>query len=152
MDDAFKHITVLLHEAVDALNLTPHSIVVDCTFGRGGHSRQILQRLSEAGRLIALDRDPDAMHAATAGPGAIKDARFESVHQDLDETLLVADAYDRVVQNALRLAASIAEEDELQVIFGNIERLHVVRPVNQFRALEHIAAAVVENGGYPLLV
>ncbi len=66
-------------------------------------------------------------------------------------TLLVADAYDRVVQNAGRLAASIAEEDELQVIFGNIERLHVVRPTNQFRALEHIAAAVLEAGGYPVL-
>lgn len=66
-------------------------------------------------------------------------------------TLLVADAYDRVVQAAGRLAASIAEEDELQVIFGNIERLTVKRPVNQFRALERIAAAVLEAGGYPIL-
>ncbi len=66
-------------------------------------------------------------------------------------TLLVADAYDRVVQGARRLAASITEEDELQVIFANIERLNVVRPVNQFRALERIAAAVLEAGGYPVL-
>jgi alkylation response protein AidB-like acyl-CoA dehydrogenase len=66
-------------------------------------------------------------------------------------TLLVADAYDRVVQSAGRLAASIAEEDELQVIFGNIERLTVKRPVNQFRALERIAAAVLDGGGYPIL-
>ena len=66
-------------------------------------------------------------------------------------TLLVADAYDRVVQNAGRLAASIAEEDELQVIFSNLERLHVVRPVNQFRAIERIAVAVIEAGGSPLL-
>jgi alkylation response protein AidB-like acyl-CoA dehydrogenase len=66
-------------------------------------------------------------------------------------TLLVADAYDRVVQNARRLAASIAEEDELQVVFTNIERLNIVRPVNQFKALERIAAAVLETGGYPAL-
>lgn len=66
-------------------------------------------------------------------------------------TLLVADAYDRVVQNARRLAASIAEEDELQVVFTNIERLNVVRPVNSFRALERIAASVLETGGYPAL-
>ena len=114
MDDAFKHITVLLHEAVDALNLTPHSIVVDCTFGRGGHSRQILQRLSEAGRLIALDRDPDAMHAATAGPGAIKDARFESVHAGFSTLTQVLDrrGIDAVDAVLMDLGVSSPQVDE----------------------------------------
>jgi alkylation response protein AidB-like acyl-CoA dehydrogenase len=65
--------------------------------------------------------------------------------------LLVADAYERVVQGARRLAAGIAEEEELQVIFSNIDRFHVVRPVNHFKALERIAAAVLETGGYPVL-
>ncbi len=66
-------------------------------------------------------------------------------------SLLVADAYDRVVQHARRLAASIVQEDELQVVFGNIERLNIVRPVNQFAALERIAVAVLQSGGYPSL-
>ena len=66
-------------------------------------------------------------------------------------TLLVADAYDRVVQGGLRLAAGIAAEDELQVIVSNIERFHVVRPLNTFAATEKVAAAVLEARGYPAL-
>ncbi|MDP2341344.1 MAG: acyl-CoA dehydrogenase family protein [Deltaproteobacteria bacterium] len=66
-------------------------------------------------------------------------------------TLLVADAYDRVVQGGLRLAAGIAAEEELQVIAGNIERFHVVRPLNTFAASERVAAAVLEARGYPAL-
>jgi hypothetical protein len=73
-----------------------------------------------------------------------------SLQRDMT-SLLVADAYDRVLQGARRLAASIAEEDELQVILSNIDRFAVVRPVNQFKALEKIAAAVLEAGGYPVL-
>ncbi|CAG0974792.1 Ribosomal RNA small subunit methyltransferase H [Methylophilaceae bacterium] len=70
------HITVLLDEAVDALAIKPAGIYVDGTFGRGGHSRRILERLGEQGRLIALDRDI----AAVAAASAIQDARFRIVH------------------------------------------------------------------------
>jgi 16S rRNA (cytosine1402-N4)-methyltransferase len=66
------HIPVLVSEAVDALAIQPGGIYVDGTFGRGGHSREILARLGAAGRLIALDRDPDAERAARA----ISDPRF----------------------------------------------------------------------------
>jgi 16S rRNA (cytosine1402-N4)-methyltransferase len=69
------HRTVLLAEAVDALAVRPDGIYVDATFGRGGHARAILDRLGAAGRLIALDRDPDAIAAA----GRIGDVRL-SVH------------------------------------------------------------------------
>ncbi len=55
------HETVLLNEAVDALNVRQGGTYVDCTFGRGGHSRLILSRLRGSGRLIALDRDPEAV-------------------------------------------------------------------------------------------
>jgi 16S rRNA (cytosine1402-N4)-methyltransferase len=54
------HIPVMLMEAVDALNIDPGGIYVDCTFGGGGHSREILKRLSKDGKLIAFDQDPDA--------------------------------------------------------------------------------------------
>ncbi|TDI74418.1 MAG: 16S rRNA (cytosine(1402)-N(4))-methyltransferase RsmH [Betaproteobacteria bacterium] len=70
------HITVLLHEAVDALEIKPDGIYVDGTFGYGGHSRLILERLGKDGRLIAFDRD---LSAVTKGR-VIKDAGFHIVH------------------------------------------------------------------------
>ncbi len=57
--DAY-HIPVMLMEAIDALNIQPNGVYVDCTFGGGGHSREILKRLNEDGRLVAFDQDPDA--------------------------------------------------------------------------------------------
>jgi 16S rRNA (cytosine1402-N4)-methyltransferase len=54
------HIPVLLNEVIEHLNIQPDGIYVDCTFGGGGHSRAILQRLNESGRLIAFDQDEDA--------------------------------------------------------------------------------------------
>ncbi len=59
--DALSHSPVLLHEAVDALSVRPEGIYVDATFGRGGHSREILRRLGPSGRLLAIDRDPEAV-------------------------------------------------------------------------------------------
>jgi len=66
------HEPVLLNEAIEALAIRPEGTYVDGTFGRGGHSRAILERLGPEGRLIALDRDPDAERAARK----ITDARF----------------------------------------------------------------------------
>lgn len=66
------HVTVLLHEAVGALAIKPEGIYVDGTFGRGGHSRLILSRLGERGRLIAFDKDPVAVLSGET----IKDERF----------------------------------------------------------------------------
>ena len=60
------HVPVLAQEAVVALAVQPDGIYVDGTFGRGGHSRLILDRLGAQGRLIALDRDPDAIRAGAA--------------------------------------------------------------------------------------
>ncbi len=70
------HTSVLLEGAVKALNIRPDGIYVDATFGRGGHSREILARLGRDGRLIALDRDPQAVAAAAE----IQDARLSIVH------------------------------------------------------------------------
>ena len=53
------HVPVLLQEAVDGLNIDPHGVYLDLTFGGGGHSEEILKRLDD-GRLIGFDQDPDA--------------------------------------------------------------------------------------------
>ena len=76
-----SHTTVLLHEAVEALQVKPQGIYVDGTFGRGGHSRLILERLGPNGRLIAMDKDP----AAVAAGQAIADPRFLLVHSSFAE-------------------------------------------------------------------
>ena len=78
---AGAHVSVLLAEAVDALAIRADGVYVDGTFGRGGHSRAILERLGPAGRLIALDRDP----AAIAAGAAIADPRFTLVHAAFSE-------------------------------------------------------------------
>jgi 16S rRNA (cytosine1402-N4)-methyltransferase len=65
-----------LREAVDALQVKEDGVYVDCTFGRGGHSREILRRLGAQGRLVALDRDPEAVAAAQG----IADERLMPVH------------------------------------------------------------------------
>lgn len=61
----FKHIPVLFNESIDALDIKPDGLYVDCTAGGGGHSNAILDRLSENGRLIAVDRDPEAIATLT---------------------------------------------------------------------------------------
>ena len=81
----WQHTTVLLHEAVEALwspaeGPRAQGIYVDATFGRGGHSRLLLSKLPPGARLIALDRDPEAIAHATQGPQAITDPRFQIVH------------------------------------------------------------------------
>ncbi|MDB5819027.1 MAG: rRNA ((1402)-N(4))-methyltransferase [Rhizobacter sp.] len=80
MTDAFIHKTVLLDEAIDGLLTDLDGVYVDGTFGRGGHTRLMLERLSPAGRVIAIDRDTDAIDAATKGEGAIADGRFVIRH------------------------------------------------------------------------
>jgi 16S rRNA (cytosine1402-N4)-methyltransferase len=73
-----SHLPVLLHAAVDGLNVRADGVYVDCTFGYGGHSREILARLGKRGCLIALDRDP----AAIAACGEIDDDRLQLTHEN----------------------------------------------------------------------
>jgi 16S rRNA (cytosine1402-N4)-methyltransferase len=90
VDTAWKHTTVLLNEAVDALLTDPDApddplatrqTYVDATFGRGGHSRLILSRLQAPGRLIAFDKDPEALVEASS----IHDSRFSIRHQGFSQ-------------------------------------------------------------------
>jgi 16S rRNA (cytosine1402-N4)-methyltransferase len=76
----YGHVPVLADEAVDALRVRPGGIYVDGTFGRGGHSRLLLRALGEGGRLLALDRDPEAVAAGERMASQWNDPRFEIVH------------------------------------------------------------------------
>ena len=112
MSMGLAHATVLLREAVEALQVRPEGIYVDGTFGRGGHSRLILERLGEKGRLIALDKDPAAVTAARE----IDDARFRIVHSGfvrLSEVLreLAVEQVDGVL---LDLGVSSPQLDDAQ--------------------------------------
>ena len=61
----YTHKPVLLDECIDALNIKPDGVYVDCTAGGGGHSSVIASKLGEGGRLISIDRDDDAIAAVT---------------------------------------------------------------------------------------
>lgn len=91
----FQHKTVLLHESIDALNIKPDGIYIDGTFGRGGHSRLILEHLGTNGKLIAFDRDPQAIAAAQS---LAHDKRFQIVHEPFSHLHSVIDSMDLVGQ------------------------------------------------------
>jgi 16S rRNA (cytosine1402-N4)-methyltransferase len=113
----YLHRTVLLDEAVDALSVVDarcDGIFVDGTFGRGGHSRRILDRLSAKGRLIAFDKDPQAV--AVAQKLAQEDSRFVIVHDsfatlDVQLSALNIEKIDGVL---LDLGVSSPQVDEAE--------------------------------------
>jgi 16S rRNA (cytosine1402-N4)-methyltransferase len=76
VNERLVHRAVLLEDAVQALSIKTDRVYVDATFGRGGHSRRILESIGQDGRLIALDRDQMAITAAQE----IKDPRFQALH------------------------------------------------------------------------
>ncbi len=78
MGSKFEHQPVLLEQAIDALNIKPDGVYIDATFGRGGHSRVILEHLGDGGRLLAVDQDPQAV--AYGRRIFDQDGRIEIVH------------------------------------------------------------------------
>ena len=79
----FNHVSVLLEESVNALDIKPDGIYVDCTAGGGGHSAEVLKKLGENGRMILFDRDPDAIETVT---NRFKDDnRVTIVHSNFSE-------------------------------------------------------------------
>ncbi|MEQ2352679.1 16S rRNA (cytosine(1402)-N(4))-methyltransferase RsmH [Pseudoalteromonas piscicida] len=87
MSEEFKHISVLMTETLDALAINPEGIYIDGTFGRGGHSGEILKRLS-TGRLQAIDQDPQAIKAAEK---FADDARFSIARSRFSQIKSVAE-------------------------------------------------------------
>ena len=113
----YLHRTVLLDEAVDALSIVDarrDGIFVDGTFGRGGHSRHILERLSAKGRLIAFDKDPQAV--AVAHKLAQEDSRFVIVHDSFAtlDVQLAALNIEKIDGVLLDLGVSSPQVDEAE--------------------------------------
>lgn len=77
-----SHVSVLLHESIEALAIKPNGIYIDCTFGRGGHTREIMTHLGEGGRMYAIDKDPAAIEYAKT---EMQDARFTIWHGSFSE-------------------------------------------------------------------
>ena len=110
----FQHTTVLLNEAVDALLTRPDGVYVDGTFGRGGHSRALLERLSPRGRLVAIDRDVQAISAATSGDTRVSDPRFSIHHTSFAHLpeVLAAQGIERIDGLLLDLGVSSPQIDD----------------------------------------
>jgi len=108
------HISVLLAEAIDGLNIDPDGCYIDCTFGRGGHSSLILSKLSPQGRLIAIDRDPSAIAAAEKFKD---DKRFLIEHEGFAHLAEIADKHQltgKVNGILLDLGVSSPQLDEAE--------------------------------------
>ncbi len=99
------HVTVLLQEAIDALEVKADGVYVDATFGRGGHTRALLSSLGEHGRVIALDRDPAAIEA---GQALCADARLSLVHAPFSELERVLDEQGVVLVDGVLLDLGVS--------------------------------------------
>ena len=115
MLEELQHETVLLESAVVALLGSPSGVYVDCTFGRGGHSQRILQSLNSDGRLMAFDKDPQAVAVARDRFGA--DPRFtivQSSFAQLREAIQAAGLEGKIAGVLLDLGVSSPQLDDAQ--------------------------------------
>ena len=115
MTSSFRHITVLLDEAVDGLAVRADGCYLDGTFGRGGHSRLILERLGPDGRLLGFDKDPLAI--ATGNELAAEDGRFVVVQRsfaELGEEVAVRGLAGKVSGILLDLGVSSPQLDDAE--------------------------------------
>ncbi|WP_374325505.1 16S rRNA (cytosine(1402)-N(4))-methyltransferase RsmH [Aquipseudomonas alcaligenes] len=115
MTSSFRHITVLLDEAVEALAVRADGCYMDGTFGRGGHSRLILERLGPDGRLLGFDKDPLAI--ATGNALAAEDGRFVVVQRsfaDLGEEAVARGLVGKVDGLLLDLGVSSPQLDDAE--------------------------------------
>jgi len=108
------HVPVLLEQTIAALAIRPDGVYVDCTFGRGGHSAAILARLGTGGRLVAIDRDPEAVAAAKRWQEKVGDGRFSIGHARFSQLGEVLDSMgvDRVDGVLFDLGVSSPQLDE----------------------------------------
>jgi len=109
----YEHKPVLLSESIEALNIVPGGIYIDGTFGRGGHSQAIIEQLGESGRLIAFDKDPQAI--AAAEQTYADEPRFRIYHgsfAEIEEYLTTLDLCGKVDGILLDLGVSSPQLDD----------------------------------------
>lgn len=140
MPSEFHHIPVLFSETIDSLNIVPGGVYVDCTAGGGGHSSAILERLGE-GRLIAVDRDPEAI--ATLGARFGGDSRVTLVHDNFFniKAILSSLGIERVNGVLADLGVSSHQLDEPARGFS----FHHDAPLDMRMSLEGMSAADAVN-------
>ena len=149
MTDSFRHIAVLLDEAVEGLAVRADGCYMDGTFGRGGHSRLILQKLGPGGRLLGFDKDPLAI--ATGEALAAEDGRFVVVQRsfaELGDEAVVRGISGRVSGILLDLGVSSPQLDDPERGFSflNDGPLDMrMNPAQGISAAEFIATAPVEE-------
>ena len=133
------HNPVLLKQSVDVLVVNPDGIYVDCTFGGGGHSREILSRLSEKGKLYAFDQDLDALK------NGIDDSRFVLINQNFRflENSLMMYGVERVDGILADLGVSSHQFDEAERGFS----IRTDAPLDmRMNVMQHLDAKKVVNG------
>ncbi|RJG11858.1 16S rRNA (cytosine(1402)-N(4))-methyltransferase RsmH [Pseudomonas cavernicola] len=149
MTSGFRHITVLLDEAVEALAVRADGCYLDGTFGRGGHSRLILEKLGPDGRLLGFDKDPQAI--ATGETLAAEDGRFVVVQRsfaELGEEVAARNMTGRVAGVLLDLGVSSPQLDDAERGFSflNDGPLDMrMDPTRGISAAEWIASAAEEE-------
>ncbi|QIY84357.1 16S rRNA (cytosine(1402)-N(4))-methyltransferase RsmH [Chryseobacterium sp. NEB161] len=126
------HNPVLLKQSVDALVINPDGIYVDCTFGGGGHSREILSRLSDKGKLFSFDQDLDALK------NAIDDPRFTLVNQNFRflENSMMAYGISQVDGILADLGVSSHQFDEAERGFSTRSNAPLDMRMNVMQALD----------------
>lgn len=137
----FSHYSVLLNETVDSLDIRKDGVYVDCTAGGGGHSKRILECLGENGRLIAIDRDPDAISVLKERIGS--DKRVTLVNDNFSnlEEILKEAGTDKVDGIIADLGVSSFQLDEAERGFS----LHNDAPLDMRMSREGISAYDVVN-------
>jgi 16S rRNA (cytosine1402-N4)-methyltransferase len=149
MSSSFRHITVLLDEAVEGLAVRADGCYLDGTFGRGGHSRLILERLGPDGRLLGFDKDPLAI--ATGNALAAEDGRFVVVQRsfaELGEEVAVRGLAGKVSGILLDLGVSSPQLDDAErgFSFMNDGPLDMrMNPAAGVSAAQFIASATEEE-------
>ena len=138
----FSHVSVLLDESINGLNIKPDGIYVDGTVGGGGHSFEIAKRLGSEGRLIALDRDPDAIIAASQKLKQFKNAsviqcNYSQLREILDELHI-----DKVDGMIMDLGVSSFQLDNEDRGFS----YHYDAPLDMRMSKSGISAADIVNG------
>ena len=138
----FKHISVLLEESVNSLNIKPDGIYVDCTAGGGGHSAAILSHLGEKGKMVLIDQDPDAIEVLTERFKG--DSRVNIVHNNFSniDSILSSLGIDGVDGIVADLGVSSHQLDTAERGFS----YHYDAPLDMRMSQKGKSAADIVNG------